>query len=131
MPRQFTSSTHMPFQADTTRQRLTVPIKRDILYLVVVDDIRLSSRILVCIKLLLTGRARTRIITALIISNCPSRCRLRLIKNPALFNSDCVDHVITTAPVSLSDAQDGSVKVLQATHRQHGNPGCRHPSIKP
>ena len=41
--RRFTSRTHIPFQADTTRQRLTIPIKRYIFNLVVVYDIRLSS----------------------------------------------------------------------------------------
>ena len=57
--RQFTGDTHMPFQADATCQRLTIPVKRYILYLVVVDDIGLSSCILVCIELLFTGCART------------------------------------------------------------------------
>ena len=50
----------MPFQADTTRQRLTIPIKRYIFNLVVVDDIRLSSRIRIGIELLFTRCARTR-----------------------------------------------------------------------
>ena len=54
----FTGGTDMPFQADATRQRLMIPVKRDILYLVVVDDVGLSSRILVCIGLLFTGCAR-------------------------------------------------------------------------
>ena len=50
----------MSLQADATCQRLTIPIKRNILYLVVVDDIRLRSRIRVGIELLLTTCARTR-----------------------------------------------------------------------
>ena len=49
----------MPSQTNTLCQRPTIPVKRDILYLVVVDDIRLSSRILVGIELLFTGRACT------------------------------------------------------------------------
>ena len=73
--RQFTSRTHMASQADATRQRLTIPIKRDILYLVVVDDIRLSSRIRIGIELLLTTLClRQESLSALIIWNCPSRC---------------------------------------------------------
>ena len=50
--RRFARSTDMPFQADATRQRLTIPVKRDVLYLVVVDDIRLCSRIRIRIELL-------------------------------------------------------------------------------
>ena len=45
------------------------------------------------------------IIAALMTLNSPSRLLTeRLIKNPALFNSDCVDQVITTASVTLSRA---------------------------
>ena len=44
------------------------------------------------------------IIVALITLNSPFRCCARLMKNPALFNSDCVAQVITTAPVALSRA---------------------------
>ena len=36
--RRFTRDTHIPFQANPTRQGLTVPIKRHIRYLVVVYD---------------------------------------------------------------------------------------------
>ena len=58
--RRFPRSTDMPFQADATRQRLTIPVKRDILYLVVVDDIRLRSRIRIRVELLLTCGASPR-----------------------------------------------------------------------
>ena len=50
----------MAFKADAVGKRLTIPIKRDIFYLVVIDNIQLSSRIRIRIELLLTGRARAR-----------------------------------------------------------------------
>ena len=43
--RRLTSRTHIPFQANATCQRLTITVERDIFYLVVVDDVGLSSRI--------------------------------------------------------------------------------------
>ena len=58
--RRFASRTHMPFQADATRQRLTIPIERDIFYLVVVDDVGLSSCIRIGIELLFARRACAR-----------------------------------------------------------------------
>ena len=51
---------HVPFQADAVSQRLTVTVKGDILYLIVVDDIRLRSRIRISIELLFTCGASTR-----------------------------------------------------------------------
>ena len=49
----FTSSTDMPFQADATGQRLTVPIEGYVFNLVVVYDVWLRSCIRVGIELLL------------------------------------------------------------------------------
>ena len=58
--RRFPNRTNMPFQADATRQRLTIPIKRYIFYLVVVYDVGLSSRIFIRIELLFARCACAR-----------------------------------------------------------------------
>ena len=55
--REFAGGTDMPFQADATRERLTITVERDIFYLVVVDDVGLSSCIRIGIGLLFAGRA--------------------------------------------------------------------------
>ena len=49
----FSSGSDMPFEADAVGERLTVPVKGDVFNLVVVYDVGLSSRIGVCIELLL------------------------------------------------------------------------------
>ena len=119
----------MAFKADAVGKCLTIPVKRYIFNLVVVYDIGLSSCILIRIELLLTA------CTCALDHSCIDDFEFAVSLLTPLDKESSVVQLRLGRPCNHHCASDlitgrnGSVKVQQAMHRQHGIQVCRHRSV--